>query len=498
MIIRPNCFILEQMQSSFVIGASFLAYTLAIVFFGVYTSRYAKRSSADFFLAERGLGAWVASISASASSESGWVMLGLVGEAFHFGVATYWVTVGCLAGYLFNWLFLSPRVRKASFADDSITFPDLLAERFDTHKQTIRLVAVIVITLSMLGYVAAQFNAAGKAFAAVFDTSYSVGVLAGAAIVLLYTVSGGFRAVAWTDLVQGILMALALVILPILTIIHVVAEKGAFFDILSAQDPLLLDITSQKYGFAALGVIIGFLGIGLGYPGQPHVVVRFMASKTEEQLKRSALISFVWGFLVYNGAITLGIAARALYGSMGDPEQALPIAAAQMLPGVIAGLMLAAVLAAICSTADSQLIVAASGLAYDLYEKLLGKKTDEKTLIWINRTAVLLIGGLALLFAQTENRVVFHFVLYAWSGLGAGFGPAVILIFFWRKTTSQGVIAGMIVGLVATIVWKNIPIFKSALYELVPAFALAFLAIYLVSLVTRSEKNVVRRNLHYS
>jgi sodium/proline symporter len=474
---------MEQTASAAVVW-SFVIYTAFIVAVGIYAGRLARRSDEDYLLAGRSLGPWVAAISASASSESGWVTLGLVGEAFTDGLVTVWVMVGCLSGYAFNWFIMARPMRQQSRESGSLTIPDLLSARHPEAEKGIRWVGVLVIATMMTGYVAAQFNAAGKAFTAVFGTDYVTGVLIGAAIVVIYTFTGGFRAVAWTDLLQGLLMAVALVVLPWVVIARL-GGPGAMAAELASQSEGLLRLDGGNALRFAIGAIIGSLGIGLGYPGQPHVVIRFMAMRDETDIRRARWISLGWGILVFSGAILLGLATRALFQTLPDAETALPIVAVDMLPGVLAGMMLAAILAAICSTADSQLLVAASSVAHDIIHKIFGREMTERARVMLDRISVVVLGLIALLFAAGQVRVVFDFVLYAWSGLGAGFAPALILSFFWKRTTGRGVVAGMIVGLLVTVVWRNTPVLKAIVYELVPAFALALAAVYLVSLVTQ-------------
>ncbi|MCP4580529.1 MAG: sodium/proline symporter [candidate division Zixibacteria bacterium] len=475
------------METSWSLAISFIIYTVGIVAVGLYSAKYASRSTSDYLLARKGLGAWVTAISASASSESGWVTLGLVGTAFNEGLAAIWVAPGCLLGYLFNWWVMARPIQKFSSEKEVYTIPDLLVALFKEKALAIRWISVIVIFFMMTAYVGAQFNAAGKAFEAVFHIKYELGVLIGVLIVVVYTVSGGFRAVAWTDFVQGILMWVALIFLPIL----VISQAGGFgemFATLESYDAGLVNITSKKVGFAALGLIVGWLGIGLGYPGQPHVLLRFMATKDQKAITKGRIIAMVWGIFVFTGAVFLGLATRAVFGSLGDAEQALPIIAIQLLPGVLAGLMLAAVLAAICSTADSQLLVASSSISHDLYARLTGKDLNSRHVINIDRLAVVVLGILSMILALTANRVIFSFVLYAWAGLGAAFAPPLILGLLWKKTTGSGAIAGMIVGFTTVVIWKNIPALSGALYELVPAFFLSMVAVWLVSLLTGGKK----------
>jgi len=322
-------------------------------------------------------------------------------------------------------------------------------------------------------YVAAQFNATGKMFSAMLGWSYREGVIAGTVIVLLYTVSGGFRAVAWTDVIQALLMVSALVILPAVLLNELGGLQTAWLRLSELEDSAsLTNPVAGKAGMALLGFFSVWLGIPLGYCGQPHLLVRFMATRDATAIRRGALISTVWVFLLFSGAVLLGILARAYYGVLDDPETILPRVAAELLPGVIGGMMIAAVLAAICSTADSQLLVSASAISHDFYVRVLGRSPENRTIQLFNRLAVLGVGLVAMLVALGEIRVIFDFVLYAWAGLGAAFGPALILILLGKRTSAAGVFAGMLVGFVTAIVWRQT--LHAYLYELLPAFLLAF------------------------
>lgn len=467
------------------VAISFAFYTLAILVVGIYSARYARPSSVDFFLAGRGLGAWVAALSASASAESGWVTLGLVGTAFHTGAGALWIIPGTVAAFLFNWLVVAERLRHLSQTQGAITLPDVLAARHDgIAALMIRVLAVVIIISMLTAYVAAQFNAAGKTFDAIFGWRYEIGVWLGAGIVLAYTVFGGFRAVAWTDVIQAVLMVGAVLILPAVLILHLGGFEGLWARLeVVAPGAGLTHPLAGKTGLALLGFFSVWFGVPLGYPGQPHVLVRYMAIRDRAAVRRGALIATLWVGLLFAGAVLLGIAARAVYGTLADPEQALPIAAADFLPGVLAGMMIAAVLAAICSTADSQLLVSASAVSHDLYTRLLGRSASPRARAWINRAAVALIGVVAIVIASAQVRTVFDFVLYAWAGLGGAFGPALILTLLWRGVTAWGVLAGMATGFATAILWRET--LHQQLYELVPAFAAALAAVVVVSLLTR-------------
>ncbi len=446
---------------------SFAAYTLAIVGVGLYSARFAKRSDEDYFLAGRSLGGWVAALSASASSESGWVTLGLVGSAFTFGVRFYWILPGCLLGFLFNWFVIAPFLRERSIALGALTLPDFFSDSFRERIPILRCLSVVVILIAMLLYVAAQLASAGKAFSASFGgVDYKIGVLIGATIVLLYTTMGGFRAVCWTDFLQAILMVGTLVLFPI----YLLASRGGYGFIaeqLQEVDPSLLQFTPEESGFAFIGFLLGSgaLGINFGYPGQPHVLARFMALRSREDAIKGGIISFCWGALVYWGAVTVGLMARAitadgaewgqqLLTDQSSAELGLVLSAMHLLPGVMAGLVLAAVLAAICSTADSQLVVAASAAANDIYARLF-KSSSAKSHLLANRLVVLGLGiGATLLVINKEVTVYKYVLTYGWAILGASFGPQMILLLLWRRASYAGCVAGMFIGFTMAIGWE--------------------------------------------
>ena len=504
-----------------VVTVAFALYTLAIVGVGLYSARFARRSNEDYFLAGRSLGSWVAALSASASSESGWVTLGLVGWAFGSGVSAYWIIPGCVLGFLFNWFVIAGRLRDRAGRLEALTLPDLFAFNYRERVPVLRSLSVIVILVSMLLYVAAQFAAAGKAFAAtfgghfediaanLFNASYSgvdyhVGVVVGAVIVLLYTVTGGFRAVCWTDFLQALLMVGTLIVFPLYLLLTVDGGYGYIVRQFQA-DPANAGLLSFIPPFdtkAQTAALIGFLlghgalGINFGYPGQPHVLVRFMALKSRREAILGGIIAAVWATLVYWGAVTVGLMARAmtldgvawgplLTATETSKELGLVITAMHMLPEVISGLVLAAVLAAICSTADSQLVVAASAAANDLYARIFVRSGRASHLL-VNRLTVLALGLIAVLLVINREVGVYKYVLtYGWAMLGAAFGPQMILMLLWRRSSYAGCLAGMFVGFIVAIAWPNI--YDEAatgvhIYNLPLAFICALIVNVVVSL----------------
>jgi len=463
-------------SGSFVFAISFAVYTLFIVAVGVFSSRFAKKSDEDFFLAGRSLGSWIAALSASASSESGWVTLGLVGWAFRSGVTAYWIIPGCVLGFIFNWFVLAGRLRDQSERLGAMTLPDFFSFSFKERLPILRIITVVVIITAMWLYVAAQFNAAGKSFNAAFpELNYTWGMLIGAAIVLFYTVIGGFRAACWTDFVQALIMVGTLIIFPI----YMIVSQGGFeylqTELAKAGEGYSLSLWPSATGPALFGFLLGSgaLGINFGYPGQPHVLVRFMALKDRKAAIAGGFISVVWAICIYLGAVTVGLMVRAMmeggvdwataeYATKmamdevpnGIGDTGLVLAAKNMIPGIMGGMVLAAVLAAICSTADSQLVVAASAGANDIYSRLIDR-SKRKAHLLVNRAIVLLLGVGAALLVLNQNVSVFEFVLdYGWAVLGASFGPQMILLLLWKRASYAGCIAGMLTGFTVAIAWK--------------------------------------------
>jgi sodium/proline symporter len=475
------------------VGADAIILSIVVVYMatllgiGALAARRAS-SSEEFFLAGRSLGSWVTAVSSAAASESGWVVLGAVGMAYSEGVAALWFAPSCLIGYWINLYALAPRLRREAARTGALTLPDLLAARFSDPLHLVRLVGVGVIFLSLGAYVAAQMTATAKAMQAILGVSYAQGIALGGVIIVLYTLMGGFRAVSWTDFFQGMVMVFALVVMPLL----VVAKVGGYTPMLhalAAVDPGLATVTGNRTGFALFGFLTGLLGIGLGYPGQPHVITRYMAAASDEKVRQSQVIAMIWGVLVFYGAGFLGLAGRVLMPGLvrpgADPEQLFPLLARQLLHPLLAGVMLAAILSAIMSTVSSQLLVAASAVSRDLFERVLGFARSGRASVLAGRVAVLLLGVAAIAVALQDVRVVFWFVLFAWSGMGAAFGPVLLLSLWTDLLTRRGAIAAMVIGFAVTVAWKTSGLSDRVIYELVPAFLLATAAALGVSWMDR-------------
>ncbi len=473
-------------ELSGIIGAVFIIYGGVMLWIGYSASR-STYSPSDFFLADRSLKAWVIAISSTASSESAWAVLGTVGLAYKEGLSALWFFPGCLLGYALNWIFIAERLRKYSRENGSLTVPDYLVTSLNDYSDLIRIVSVTIIFACMMAYIGAQFTAIGKTFDAIYGIPHLISIPVGGTLIIVYTMMGGFRAVAWTDLIQGILMVIGLVVLSLTALVEL-GGFSAMIQKVNGASPTALTWMGGKSIAVFFGSMVGLLGIGLGYPGQPHVITRYMAAKDTKTIKQGMWIALGWGTLIYSSAILLGICGQALYPGLADPEHLFPIASENLLPPLLHAVVLTGVLAAIMSTASSQVIVAASAVAHDLYSKIMHKAHSDRQIIYVSRITVLLIGLGAMTVALAKTQIIFWFVLFAWSGLGASFGPVILFTLYSNKVTREGAVAGMLTGFFTTIIWKVTGLSDSIIYELVPAFLLSALAVWSVSRIQIKNK----------
>ena len=468
-----------MVDTSGVIGAVFIVYVGIMLWIG-YTVSRSTYSPADFFLANRSLKAWVTAVSSTASSESAWAVLGTVGLAYKDGLSALWFFPGCLLGYALNWFFVAERLRKHSREKKTLTIPDYLETHFTDNTHLIRIISVIIIFACMMAYIAAQFLAIGKTFDAIFGIPHLASIPIGGTIIIIYTMMGGFRAVAWTDFIQGLIMVVGLVVLSLTAVL----ELGGFSVIaqkVNETAPTALTWMGSKTTPMFLGSMLGLLGIGLGYPGQPHVITRYMAAKDSKAIKQGMWIAFGWGTLMYSSAILLGICGQVLFPGLADAEHLFPTAAENLLPVFLTAVVLTGILAAIMSTVSSQIIVAASAMAHDIYSKVIHVSLTSNQIIKISRLTIFVIGLGAMLVALMDTRVIFWFVLFAWSGLGSSFGPVILFTLYSKKITRNGAIGGMLTGFFTTIVWKAAGLSDTIIYELVPAFLLSSFVIWGIS-----------------
>ncbi|WP_242221240.1 sodium/proline symporter PutP [Bacillus cereus group sp. BfR-BA-01380] len=451
-----------------------------------------KRTSnlTDYMLGGRTLGPAVTALSAGAADMSGWLLMGLPGAMFATGLSSSWIAIGLTLGAYANWLYVAPRLRTYSeLANNSITIPEFLEHRFHDKSHMLRLVSGLVIMIFFTFYVASGLVSGAVLFRNTFGMDYHMGLFIVAAVVVAYTLFGGFLAVSWTDFVQGIIMVVALVLVPIVTIMHVNGLGSAFHTIQSI-DPNLLNIFK---GTSVLG-IISLFAWGLGYVGQPHIIVRFMAISSVKELKSARRIGMSWMIFSIVGAMFTGLIGIAYYADKGmklaDPETIFLELGNILFHPLITGFLLAAILAAIMSTISSQLLVTSSAVTEDLYRTFFRRSATDRELVFVGRMAVLLIALIASGLAFKQNDSILALVGYAWAGFGSSFGPVILLSLYWKRMTKWGALAGMIAGATTVITWTQFKFLKDMLYEMIPGFAASLLVIIIVSLLTKPSENV--------
>src|SRR6056297_686533 len=473
--------------------SAFIGYLLLILGVGIYSSRFSSQGISEFFIGGRKMNRVVVALSAVVSGRSAWLLLGVTGMAYSRGPSAIWAVAGYIIVELFLFLYYARRLRNFSEKRDCITIPDFFSERFSDKDGVLRTILVVIFLIFMIGYVSAQFVAGGKAFASGFGFEMNTGIIITAAIVLLYTVAGGFLAVSLTDMFQAAFMLIALVLLPIIAIINL----GGLTEMLQQLE--LLDAVYIDPFAVSAGAAIGFLGIGMGSPGNPHILARYMSIDDSKQLRVAAVVGTVWNVLMAWGAVFIGLAGRVYFPDVAmlpdsDTENLFPMLAQLQLHPALFGVVLASIFAAIMSTADSQLLVAASSVVRDIYEKQIkkGEEVPQKKLVLYSRLVVIALVLIALLFGFIATDLVFWLVLFAWAGLGASLGPTSILALYWKGTTRTGVISGLLTGTFVTVTWYYIPFLKNALYELIPGFVAALIITWLVSLFTKPAPDTKR------
>jgi len=462
---------------------TFVLYLLGLLLLGYLGERKYSNSYDDFVSAGKSLGSWVTALSAAASSESAWVMLGLSGLGYAKGMAAYWASIGCVLGFLVNWKLVIVPVRRLSGKHGSLTMSDMIEDVLQDRKKLLRIIGSLVIVFFMGVYVVSQFVGAGKTLNGMGLMEYQTGVLTGSLIIAAYVLMGGYAAVCWTDALQGALMAIIMIVLPILAVFH----AGGFGTIVAELDRAGLQHFFSLAGvglWGSVGFIVGQLGIGLGYQGMPHVVIRYITVKDEREGLRSGMIATLWGLFVLFGSVTLGVAGRVLFPGLEDVEHVLPRFAAEYLNPVIGGVVLAAITAAIMSTADSQLMYAATSLVNDLWLKVTGRKVEGRKMVVVTRLVIVVMTAIAIVVALSDVKVIYTFVLYAWGALGAAFSPMILCMIYVRWFNRWGALANLIVGPVVVVLWSASPALKAGLYELVPAFLISLVAGLVVSLMT--------------
>lgn len=467
--------------------------TVLVVYLGILLalaiwSRRETHTLSGFYLAGKKLPFWVVAFSTNATGESGWLLLGLSGMGYAVGVQAYWVVVGEIAGIALSWWLISRRLKRFGDATDSITIPDVLAAKFADKWHLIRGVAVLIIVVMVTTYVTAQMVSSGKAFSSFLGMKYETGVIVGSIFIIGYTFIGGYKAVSYTDVVQGVLMLLGLIAVPMAAII----AAGGLDDVrnsLALQDPALLDPFAFASGHAWIG-IASFIAIGLPFLGVPQLLIRYMSARDDGEIKKARIMSVIVLLVFTVGAVTAGVAGRALYPGLEDSETIFPVISSNLFPPVISGMLLVVVLSAIMSTVDSLLLLSSSAVVRDGYQKIMGSSDSESVLSNYGKIVTVIIGVIAVLLGIQEPRLIFDFVLASWSGLGSAFGPVIIGILYYKRITWAGVLAGMLGGFAASIIWLTS--FKAdyhGLYEAIPGFIVGMLLTYGVSWLTSDKNN---------
>ncbi len=475
--------------------ASLAVYMAVCLLLGFIAYRR-TRTLGDFILGGRGLGSWVTALSAQASDMSGWLLMGLPGLAYLSGFDAVWLAAGLIAGTWANWRFIAARLRaRTERLSDSLTLPDYFERRFDDRSRVLRTIAAAFILVFFAFYTSSGFVAAGKLFETLFGLPYVEAMFWGSIVMLAYTFFGGFLAVSWSDVVQGTLMFVALVLVAWMGM-AIAGGPAASLDRIAAQHPALLDpfVASGGEALGWIG-IASLLGWGLGYAGQPHILARFMAIRQVEEMHVARRVAMGWVIVVLAAAVVVGLTGLLVLDpplAGADSEKVFILMSTQFFHPVIAGICLAGILAAVMSTASAQLLVSSSAFAQDFYRGLFRPGAARGELLWVGRGAVLAIAVIAFCLGLDPDSKVLTLVAWAWAGFGAAFGPAIILSLYWEGMTRNGALAGIVVGGLTVIVWPQLEGELFELYELVPGFALSWLAIWLVSIAAPGTPRTAR------
>ncbi len=460
----------------------FIIYFLFMIGVGVFFFLRSKNGGEkEYFLGGRKMGPWVSALSAGASDMSAWVLMGLPASVYALGLGQVWIAIGLAVGYALSWIFEAPRLRAFSIAaDDSITIPQYLTNRFKSKSHSLQVVCAVIFLVAYTIYAASSVKAAGTLFHTVLGVDANVAMYIAAAIIIGYTFLGGFSAVCWTDFFQGLLMLGALLLAPIFAATRL---SGASTAQITEQVPNFFS------PFASWQDIVSGLGWGLGYFGMPHIIIRFMSVESQKSLRRSAKIGITWTTLILIFSVLVGVIGRMYLSydeNIANNSLVFISLVRQLFPSLISGVLLSAILAAAMSTADSQLLSAASAFSSDVYKPLIRKgKTTDKEMLWTGRVVVLVIALLALIIASNPNAgSIMDLVSNAWGVFGAAFGPAILLSLFWKRFTFKGAVAGIVVGAVADILWL-VCLASTGIYEIVPGFIASLIAAVIVTMMDK-------------
>jgi len=467
---------------------TFGLYLLFMLGIGIIFYRKTKNLS-DYILGGRGLNSWVTAMSAQASDMSGWLLMGLPGYAYIAGLESFWIAIGLCIGTYLNWKFIAKRLRKyTEYAGNSLTIPDYFENRFKDNSKILRITSALFILIFFLIYTSSGFVAGAKLFSTVFGISYKNGLFIGAFVIISYTFLGGFMAVSWTDFFQGVIMFIAIIIVPIAGINLLGGVKNIYFSIKKINPELLNMFTRVDGSFLSIISIVSLLAWGLGYFGQPHILARFMAIRSPGKVKKARNIAMIWVVISLFSAVMIGVIGRAYLQitlNQAEAEIIFIVLVNSFIIPIAGGLLLAAILAAIMSTADSQLLVTSSAITKDFYKVLFRKKASPRELVWASRSAVIVVAIIAYIIALNPKSSILGLVAYAWAGFGAAFGPIVLISLFWRRMTRKGAIGGILAGGIVVIIWKQLNGGIFNMYEIVPGFILSTAAIIILSLLDK-------------
>lgn len=477
-------------------------YFIAMLAIGLYAYRQSSSNLSEYMLGGRKLGPGITALSAGASDMSGWLLMGLPGALYAAGISQIWLAVGLILGAWANYLFLAPRFRLyTEIANDSITLPDYFEHRFADKTRILRLISALVIVVFFTLYTASGVVAGGKLFETVFQLDYFYGLALTVSVVIAYTLLGGFLAVSMTDFVQGIIMFLALVIVPLVAL-NVVGDFDTTLTIVESLNPSHLDLFT---GTSALG-IVSLLAWGFGYFGQPHIIVRFMAIRSVKDFPVARRVGMSWMIISLLGAVATGFIGIAYVHQtkqpLQDPETIFIMLSQVLFHPFITGFLLAALLAAVMSTISSQLLVTSSALTQDFYKTFLNQQASDKTQVMVGRLSVLLVAVVAIAIALDRSSSILDLVGNAWAGFGAAFGPVILISLYWRRMTTAGALAGMVVGAGTVLFWVFSPLqiegqqLNEYLYAMVPGVFFAAIAVVVVSLLTKAPDPVVNKHFN--
>ena len=482
-------------------------YFVLVIGIGIFFFAKAKKSESEkeYFLGGRNMNGLVAALSAGASDMSAWVLMGLPGSIYLAGVGKVWIAVGLLLGTVGAWVFVAPKLRRYSIkANDSITIPQFLTNRFKTENKVLQIISAIVFVVVYCVYSASSIVACGDLFKTVLNVDPKISMIVATAIIVLYTFLGGFNAVCWTDFFQGMLMLAALMICPIIALVCV--KTGSYVPTTGAALPenYFNMLSSGSFDWASVADIITGFGWGLGYFGMPHIIVRFIAIKSEKDMKKSQIVGSCWTAVILTMSAIVGLFGRYLFGESLTESKSLVFVTMvrTFFPAFIAGILLSAIIAAAMSTADSQLLASSSAFSSDVYKAVIRKNASNKEMMWAGRIVVVIIAVVAFFIATNPScEGIMELVECAWGFFGASFGPVILLALYWKRFTYPGAVAGIVTGFVADMVWYTlftgdsgiykIGLFNTGIYEIIPGFFCGLLAAVIVSLISKKPSDEV-------